>query len=384
MAAVLPATPCPSAAATVPAGHSATTAMTDAVAATLAVLLAWPCCDDPVFHHPGHLACRPRCLLRPLPLPTRQLSKRTKRHQQQRRQPMVFPAASAGWRHGAGAASLNWMHDASADMFVTDAAMVVRLEGWQVLSCILLPFSPLIIGSDDTAVVEHVLKTRLDVYDKDIVGRGIFAVDGDEWRTQRKSAVLIFNVRLGSILRYSPARCAAWRRGSGGSETLDLNYAGQLLPDWVRAAAGETPIAFATAFDAVQVQVMSRFYTPSWWLFELVSPAAHAFRLHLATIESLSRAIIHERIAKFESAADAGDSNDGPGGDNKSGGEADLLSFLTRSPDPILGQPPSPDQLVDCVINFIFAGRDTTAQAFSRAFWCCTATRWLAMRCWRS
>ncbi|KAJ1547690.1 hypothetical protein HK405_005187 [Cladochytrium tenue] len=126
-------------------------------------------------------------------------------------------------------------------------------------------------------------------------------------RTQRKSAPLIFSIGFGRQL------------------------------GWLEQ---KTPIAFATAFDAAQVQVMSRFYTPPWWLFEL--PAAVA--------------------------ADAGDSDDGARGGSKSGSEANLLRYLMRSTGSISGQLPSPDQLVDSVINFIFARRDTTVRAFSRAF----------------
>ncbi|KAJ1556273.1 hypothetical protein HK405_003568 [Cladochytrium tenue] len=397
MAATPPATPFSSAAATVLAGHSTATT-TAAVAATLAVLLAWAYWDDPVFHHPRiSRADRAAYYVRDY---SRLLASR--------------PNGGSGTSGGSGSqwyiprlplvgdmvrvlANVNRMHDASVDMFAADAA-VARLEGRQVLSCILLPFSPPIIGSDDPAVVEHVLKTRFDVYDKghfffsrvkDILGHGIFAVDGDEWRTQRKSAALIFNVRnfrefvsgvFSSEMRSLAARLG---RAADTSETLDLKdllYRFTLdsfcqigFGRQLGALEQETPIAFATAFDAAQVQVMSRFYTPLWWLLELVSPAAHAYRRHLATIKSFGRTIVQERLAKLESAAvaaDAGGSggDDGPAGGNKSGGEADLLSFLMRSPDPISGQPPSPDQLVDYVINFIFAGRDTTAQALSWAF----------------
>ena len=61
------------------------------------------------------------------------------------------------------------------------------------------------IFTADARNVEHILKTRFDNYSKghssrenlaDLLGRGIFAVDGDKWRQQRKLASFEFSTRV--------------------------------------------------------------------------------------------------------------------------------------------------------------------------------------------
>ena len=68
-----------------------------------------------------------------------------------------------------------------------------------------LPFQPPWILIGDPESVEHVLKVAFTTYDKgpyfysrtrDVLGHGIFAVDGEEWRHQRKTAANIFNIRV--------------------------------------------------------------------------------------------------------------------------------------------------------------------------------------------
>lgn len=70
----------------------------------------------------------------------------------------------------------------------------------------------------DTRNVEHVLKTNFDKYSKgkynqdvitDLFGEGIFAVDGDKWRQQRKVASYEFSTR---VLR--DFSCSVFRRNA--------------------------------------------------------------------------------------------------------------------------------------------------------------------------
>ena len=89
----------------------------------------------------------------------------------------------------------------------------------------------------DPRNVEHVLKTRFNQYSKgeynctivrDLLGDGIFAVDGDRWRQQRKLASSEFSTR---VLR--DFSCAVFRRNAAklagivsehemGKQTLDI------------------------------------------------------------------------------------------------------------------------------------------------------------------
>ena len=70
----------------------------------------------------------------------------------------------------------------------------------------------------DTRNVEHILKTKFNKYSKgkynqdiltDLFGEGIFAVDGDKWRQQRKLASYEFSTR---VLR--DFSCSVFRRNA--------------------------------------------------------------------------------------------------------------------------------------------------------------------------
>ncbi|KAJ1563026.1 hypothetical protein HK405_003963 [Cladochytrium tenue] len=361
----------------------ATTAATTAAVAALAALLLWTHWNDPLFHYPR------------IPHSERAAFYARKRGSTTPSGGTVLPRLPLVGDLPRVLANIHRLHDAAAEMYAANAE-TAQIEGRPILNCILLPFTPPIIGSDDPAFVEHVLKTRFDVYEKgqfffsrtqDILGHGIFAVDGDEWRAQRKTAALIFNVRnfreyVSVVFAGEMDRLASrLGRAADAGETLDLQdlFFRFTLDSFCRIGFGrhlgtlerETPIAFAAAFDAAQMQMISRFNTPLWWLLELVLPAGRAHRRNVAAVKSFGRTIVQERLAKRESAALAAAASDGEettGEEEKPDGEADLLSFLMRSPDPISGQPPTPDQLVDYVINFIIAGRDTTAQALSWTF----------------
>jgi cytochrome P450 len=61
------------------------------------------------------------------------------------------------------------------------------------------------IYTTDVRNIEHILKTNFDKYSKgeynqdivsDLFGQGIFAVDGDKWRQQRKLASFEFSTRV--------------------------------------------------------------------------------------------------------------------------------------------------------------------------------------------
>ena len=74
------------------------------------------------------------------------------------------------------------------------------------------------IYTTDTRNIEHILKTNFDKYSKgkhnqdivtDLFGQGIFAVDGEKWRHQRKLASFEFSTR---VLR--DFSCAVFRRNA--------------------------------------------------------------------------------------------------------------------------------------------------------------------------
>jgi len=157
--------------------------------------------------------------------------------------------------------------------------------------------------------------------------------------------------------------------------------------------------------------VNERFWIPAWPLLELIQGTGRVLRRDVAIIKAFALDIIQRRrkqLAAEEAAAAAagggggGVRDQGPvvssssssssadvvsgGSDVAAGGEVarDLLSlFMTvRGPD---GKPLSTQQLIDTVINFIIAGRDTTAQVgCGVAGWSYCFVRWYTKLCWAS
>jgi hypothetical protein len=118
----------------------------------------------------------------------------------------------------------------------------------------------------------------------------------------------------------------------------------------------------------------TRFWVPLCKLVEWVTGARSQLVNDIRVVRSFAASIVEARqrqqqqqqqpSAKGPAAsapAHAGAAGQGVGGSSGHGGGADLLSmFLAAETED--GQPLGKEQLVDMVLNFIIAGRDTTAQ----------------------
>ncbi|KAJ1563671.1 hypothetical protein HK405_001193, partial [Cladochytrium tenue] len=356
------------------AGVAVAAAATAAAAAAALVAAFW---DDPIFHWPRIPAAQKRAFFR--------------------RPPMRMPIIGDAYLM---IANLYRIHDAIG-MIELQNAEDERETGVPIVASLNLPFTPPMIGTADPKIVEHVLKTHFHVYDKgpfffsrtfDVLGHGIFAVDGEEWRLQRKTAALIFNVRnfkeyVSVVFAEEIERLLArLGRAADAGEIIDLHelFFKFTLDGFCRIGFGEhlgslesdRSMPFAAAFDDAQTRVVRRFTTPLWWIVEWLTLGALKQWNNARIIKSFGRAIVQKRLTLV--SKDVAGTANGPIDSNDdeaaalalaaaAGDRADLLQYLMQSTDPRTGRQPSPDQLVDYVINFIIAGRDTTAQALS---WC--------------
>jgi len=156
-------------------------------------------------------------------------------------------------------------------------------------------------------------------------------------------------------------------------------------------------IPFAQAFDRAQVIANMRFWMPLWQLLQVLSGDAFRLAHDVRVIRAFATDIINQRrraldkhkqhkeqqqeeqrdsqltsdqqkpssrLAVRTNAAAAG----GGVGDGSADESCDLLSMFMSAVTPD-GSPLTEQQLVDTVINFIIAGRDTTAQALSWTFY---------------
>jgi cytochrome P450 len=176
--------------------------------------------------------------------------------------------------------------------------------------------------------IEYILKTNFANYGKgsalhelaeDLLGDGIFNVDGAKWRHQRKVASHEFSTRVlrdysSAVFRDTAGELAgivaAATRGDG--ERLDISdllmrstldsifKVGFGVSLGVLSGSSEEGVAFARAFDNASEQVLHRFLDPFWKakrLLDLSSEAA--MKRWLRTINAFVYGVIDRKIEQM-------------------------------------------------------------------------------------
>ncbi|KAG0218383.1 hypothetical protein BGX33_007525 [Mortierella sp. NVP41] len=240
-----------------------------------------------------------------------------------------------------------------------------------------IPLLGRILQFKDPAVLEQVLKTNFWAYEKgpemqhtlhDLLGLGIFSADGHHWNWQRKMASNIFNVRAfrnyTSDVFVKEANVMADYLGAMADEgkTVDIHKLLYLytLDSFGEISFGQTfgcmnkpdeEVEFAAAFDRLNTTVFYRIFTPGWQIFEWWSGQRKRIAKDKKIVTDFALNVIRERREH---------GYDKP--------QKDLLQLcMDQHGDD--DQPLSDEMLKDMVLNFIIAGRDTTAQALSWMFY---------------
>ncbi|KAI9139569.1 cytochrome P450 [Paraphysoderma sedebokerense] len=237
-----------------------------------------------------------------------------------------------------------------------------------------LPFQPIMILTQEPKNVEYILKTNFDNFIKGhifyenqmpLLGHGIFNSDGDAWRVQRKVASHIFNVKnfrefMGVVFEeHIDTLCSILGDAADTGSIVDIHdlFFRLTLDSFCEIGFGTKlgalkspqPIPFAAAFDRAQAIVDARFFSTKmlWFWSEIFTGKRREMQNCVKIMDDFAYRMIKERKK-----------------DPNLESHSDLLSrFLNlRDSD---GQGYSDKELRDIVLNFIIAGRDTTAQALS-------------------
>ncbi|KAK9273722.1 hypothetical protein L1049_018532 [Liquidambar formosana] len=239
------------------------------------------------------------------------------------------------------------------------------------------------IYTTDVRNIEHVLKTNFDKYSKgkynqdiviDLFGQGIFAVDGEKWRQQRKLASFEFSAR---VLR--DFSCFVFRRNSAKLATTvsELSLAGRVfdiqdllmrctLDSIFKVGFGvdlnclegssKEGSAFIKAFDDSNALVYWRYADPFWQLKRFLNIGSEAsLKKNIKIIDDFVYQLIRTKRKQLALQQDCNE-------------KEDILSrFLVESEkDPAKMN----DQyLRDIILNFMIAGKDTTAVTLSWFFY---------------
>ncbi|KAG0078803.1 Protein kinase alk2 [Linnemannia elongata] len=239
-----------------------------------------------------------------------------------------------------------------------------------------LPFFRMVQG-DSPELVEHVLKNNFWAYEKgpvvrdlfsDLFGKGIFTADGSDWKWQRKMASHIFNVRAfreytNDIFVAEGQKMLAYL-GKAADEGTPIDFHALMLHFTLDSFGAvsfgesfgcmddiESEVDFAVAFDDLAAITFDRLMDPAWKIRERFTSVGKKVTDDRNLVRDHAFRIIEKRRAD---------------GYHKS--KKDLLQLFMEAKDDE-GKPLPDEYLVDIILTFTIAGRDTTAQALSWMFY---------------
>ncbi|KAL6008023.1 hypothetical protein ACLOJK_033529 [Asimina triloba] len=240
------------------------------------------------------------------------------------------------------------------------------------------------VFTTDPANVEYILRTNFPNFGKGpynydrlkgLLGDGIFAVDGEKWRHQRKIASLDFSTNAlrdfsSRVFQSNGAKVARFVLDAASSNrTMDIQdvFMKSTLDSIFKVAFGteldtlygsrQEGIQFAQAFDESSALILWRYVDPSWKIKKFFSFGSEAmlkkkrkviddfvFKLIRSKKEQLSEG--RDSCLKWQLTK-----------------EDMLVRFLVQSAeDP---ERFTDEYLRDIILNFVIAGKDTTAATLS-------------------
>ncbi|CAE8595307.1 unnamed protein product [Polarella glacialis] len=223
--------------------------------------------------------------------------------------------------------------------------------------------------------VEHVLKGHFENFEKgswfreplnELLGEGIFNADGALWHSQRKTASRMFTAQLFKdqiwhvVRKNSGTLCRLLEGVADSGETVDVfRLMNRFTLDTIGEIGFGTDIGslddpsspFLASFDHAQQASFYRFLFPNpvWRFMRFFGIGTErGSSEHFKLLDDYSREVARELSAKAD-GSDASPSFVG----------LFLQDAISK------GQQPTEKFLRDLVLNFLLAGRDTTAQALS-------------------
>ncbi|KAF9925371.1 hypothetical protein FBU30_004810 [Linnemannia zychae] len=205
----------------------------------------------------------------------------------------------------------------------------------------------------DPEILDHILKTHFPIYDKGsrakevlgpLAGDGIFTADGEAFRQNTND---VFCQEAQRVVNYLEKVA-----DTGKAVDLQRLFYCFTLDSFGEIAFGEVfgclddpdkDVEFAAAFDRLSHNIANRFLSPIWKLADWWTG-------------NDKRIIDRRRRERTQKQS----SNEG---------KRDLLQLFMDIGTEEGGTPLSDEMLVDSVLNFVIAGRDTTAQALGWTFY---------------
>jgi cytochrome P450 len=234
-----------------------------------------------------------------------------------------------------------------------------------------IPLQPAFVFTIDPENVEYICKTHFENFPKgdllhsrmvDLLGNGIFNVDGAAWHSQRKTSSRMFTANrfknhIWKVVDKNSDKVVRMLQATPAGEAVDLF---DLLNRFTLDSIGEIGFGadigsletadspFLRSFDKAQQIILLRFVVPGWSLLRLLGLGSEwSTRKNFGMLRDYSKKIVQDlRANRDPTAADS------------------FVGLFMKS-----GESHSDALLEDLVLNFLIAGRDTTAQAMAWCLW---------------
>ncbi|KAL3615605.1 hypothetical protein CASFOL_041266 [Castilleja foliolosa] len=237
------------------------------------------------------------------------------------------------------------------------------------------------VYTSDPAIVEYILKTNFDNYGKgwytysiinDLLGDGIFAVDGEKWREQRKLSSLEFSARAlrdvsSIIFKENAVKFASIvSEAVDSSRPMDIQelFMKSTLDSIFRVAFGvdldsmcgsnEEGARFSRAFDDASAFTSWRVVDITWKIKKALNIGFEAkLKENIKIIDEFVYKLIRNKTEQYEQSQD----------DRVDSKKQDILTRFLKLSNA------DPKYLRDIILNFVIAGKDTTATTLSWFFY---------------
>ncbi len=233
--------------------------------------------------------------------------------------------------------------------------------------------------------IEYILKTKFENFGKGpafkerfqgLLGDGIFNTDGKVWYNHRKVSSLLFNTRkfkttiLDTYKEHSETLLSIIHKFAKQKAKFDiqdlmfkftLDSIGQIAFGYNIGALNKERVEFADAFDYCQEMAYISFLNPLHLLYLHLTYDGWKYKNCIRIVDEYAYDLVRRRRIDYEKEKSKSNSTNSEYVSQFTNG--DLLSlFLDRETDGENKEPLTDTFLRDVVLNFIIAGRDTTAQ----------------------
>ncbi|KAI9768650.1 MAG: hypothetical protein M1835_006838 [Candelina submexicana] len=208
-----------------------------------------------------------------------------------------------------------------------------------------------------------------------LLGNGIINVDGPLWKTQRKAALRFFSnsslktlvdVHLPMFVREtkSQLRKAAAEKRVIDLEAIFMDFTTRLMGKLAYDIDMDSSSTFFKSFDLASGAIGERFQNPLWRVTEPLFNAR--LRRALSEVKDFGASIVATTLEKWEYRLLHGQPSVPKSAINSDSGATQPDGYLINA---LIDNFKDPRLIADSALNFLSAGRDTTAQSLTWTFY---------------